>query len=137
MRINNGATDPTDPPTWQPDEWVCSHYQRKDFGPNDLDVYEHLGHCYEGYDSDPTDPPTVATDPSTVSRNQLVNEHNQHPADEWLIELCETYLSTLHSGAWGRTFYVHDKAGRRAAAEFLAKTIEGVNNARQQRSARG
>lgn len=43
-----------------------------------------------------------------------------------VVELCDAYLSTLHSGAWGRTFYIHDANGRRSAAEFLARTIEGV-----------
>jgi len=34
------------PSGWEPDEWVCEHYQRRHFGPDDLDVLDHLGHCY-------------------------------------------------------------------------------------------
>lgn len=86
-------------------------------------------------DNGATDP-REATDPPTETRNQLVNEHNQ-PADEWLIELCAEYMQSLHVGSWGRSFYITSDNGRRSAAEFLATTIEGVNNARQQRSARG
>jgi hypothetical protein len=29
-----------------PDDWVCEHYQRRDFGSDDLDVFMHLGVCY-------------------------------------------------------------------------------------------
>jgi hypothetical protein len=86
-----------------------------------------------GATNPPTNPPTDATNPPT--HNQLVNEHNQ-PADQWLIELCDDYLSQLHAGSWGRTFYITNDDGRRTAAEFLATTIEGVNNAKQQRSTR-
>jgi hypothetical protein len=115
MRIDNGATDPTtNPPTDATDPLPPGWSRARYITPEQARIE------YPTYDD----------------RNQLVNEHNQ-PADEWLIELCDNYLSQLHAGSWGRMFYITSDDSRRAAAEFLATTIEGVNNARQQRSARG
>lgn len=34
-----------DDETRPPEDWVCHHYQRKDFTSEDA-VFEHLGHCY-------------------------------------------------------------------------------------------